>query len=116
MTEQSTAAAERSAHVERQPRAPVVTWPIVETAAGVWKLRAVVDAERAGWVEGVAAAATEVRAIARRMRDCVAHDPPAEAASTHDVLAKAAVLEQAADALAEMQRKREPTGLEERGA
>jgi len=108
MTDQSTAAAERSAHVTRQPRAQVVTWPVVETAPGAWKLRAVVDAERAGYAEGMAAAATVARATAARIR--------ARAHGCHVAASNASTLEMHADALAEMQRRAEPTGLEERGA
>jgi len=67
----------------------------------------VTDSERAAWREGVNAAATELRAIAARLRrmDAV----------RLEVLANAATLEMAADALAEMPMVREPTGLEIRG-
>lgn len=63
--------------------------------------------ERAAWREGVNAAATELRAMAARMRrmDAV----------RLEVLANAATLEMAADALAEMPMVRAPTGLEYRG-
>ena len=60
--------------------------------------------ERAAWREGVNAAATELRAIAARMRRL---DPV-----RLEVLANASTLEMAADALAEMPMVREPTGLE----
>jgi len=67
----------------------------------------VTDSERAAWREGVNAAATELRAMAARLRrmDAV----------RLEVLANAATLEMAADALAEMPMVREPTGLEIRG-
>lgn len=46
MSEQSDAAAERSAHVTRGAAAPAPTRsPVVEIAPGVWKLRVVVDLE-----------------------------------------------------------------------
>lgn len=63
--------------------------------------------ERAAWREGVNAAATELRAMASRLRrmDAV----------RLEVLANAATLEMAADALAEMPMVRAPTGLEYRG-
>jgi hypothetical protein len=67
----------------------------------------VTDSERAAWREGVNAAATELRAIAARMRRM---DPV-----RLEVLTNAATLEQAADALAEMPMVREPTGLDFRG-
>ena len=65
------------------------------------------DIERAAWREGVNAAATELRAIAARLRrmDAV----------RLEVLANAATLEMAADALAEMPITRASTGLEYRG-
>ena len=65
------------------------------------------DIERAAWREGVNAAATELRAIAARLRrmDAV----------RLEVLANAATLEMAADALAEMLITRASTGLEYRG-
>lgn len=65
------------------------------------------ESERAAWREGVNAAATELRAIAARLRrmDAV----------RLEVLSNAATLEQAADALAELPMVREPTGLEFRG-
>ena len=65
------------------------------------------DSERAAWREGVNAAATELRAMAARLRrmDAV----------RLEVLANAATLEMAADALAEMHMVREPTGLDFRG-
>lgn len=65
------------------------------------------DSERAAWREGVNAAATELRAMAARLRrmDAV----------RLEVLSNAATLEQAADALAEMPMARALTGLEYRG-
>jgi transposase InsO family protein len=57
--------------------------------------------------EGIAAAATELRAIAARMRKMDLVDL--------QVLANAATLEQAADALAELPAARKLTGLEYRG-
>ena len=57
--------------------------------------------------EGIADAATELRAIAARMRKMDLVDL--------QVLANAATLEQAADALAELPAARKPTGLEYRG-
>jgi hypothetical protein len=57
--------------------------------------------------EGIAAAATELRAIAARMRRMDLVDL--------QVLANAATLEQAADALAELPAARKLTGLEYRG-
>jgi hypothetical protein len=67
----------------------------------------VTDSERAAWREGVNAAATQLRAIAARLRRM---DPV-----RLEVLANAATLEMAADALAEMPMTRAPTGLEYRG-
>ena len=65
------------------------------------------DSERTAWREGVNAAATELRAMAARLRrmDAV----------RLEVLANAATLEMAADALAEMPMTRALTGLEYRG-
>ena len=63
--------------------------------------------ERAAWREGVNAAATELRAIAARMRRL---DPV-----RLEVPANASTLEMAADALAELPMVRAPTGLEYRG-
>lgn len=63
--------------------------------------------ERAAWREGVHAAATELRAIAARLRRM---DPV-----RLEVLANASTLEMAADALAELPMVREPTGIEYRG-
>lgn len=60
--------------------------------------------ERAAWREGVHAAVAEVRAIAARMRRL---DPV-----RLEVLANAATLEQAAEAVEAMPMVREPTGLE----
>ena len=57
--------------------------------------------------EGIAAAATELRAIAARLRRMDLVDL--------QVLANAATLEQAADALAELPAARKLTGLEYRG-
>jgi len=57
--------------------------------------------------EGIADAATELRAIAARMRRMDLVDL--------QVLSNAATLEQAADALAELPAARKPTGLEYRG-
>jgi len=57
--------------------------------------------------EGIAAAATELRAIAARMRRMDLVDL--------QVLSNAATLEQGADALAELPAARKPTGLEYRG-
>lgn len=64
MTEQSNAAAERSAHVARTATRALDV-PVVEVAPGVWKLRAVaeLEAERdaafvRGWEAGREAAAT----------------------------------------------------------
>jgi hypothetical protein len=57
--------------------------------------------------EGIAAAATELRASAARLRRM---DPV-----DLQVLSNAATLEQAADALAELPAARKPTGLEYRG-
>jgi hypothetical protein len=67
----------------------------------------VTDSERAAWREGVNAAATELRAMAARLRRM---DPV-----RLEVLANAATLEMAADALAEMPMTRSLTGLEYRG-
>jgi hypothetical protein len=61
----------------------------------------------AAWREGIAAAATELRAIAARLRRMDLVDL--------QVLANAATLEQAADALAELPAARKLTGLEYRG-
>ncbi len=47
MTAQSTAAAERSAHVTRGPAQSPAACPVVEVAPGVWKLRRVAELERA---------------------------------------------------------------------
>jgi hypothetical protein len=63
--------------------------------------------ERTAWREGVNAAATELRAMAARLRRM---DPV-----RLEVLANAATLEMAADTLAEMPMTRAPTGLEYRG-
>jgi hypothetical protein len=57
--------------------------------------------------EGIGAAASELRAIAARMRRMDLVDL--------QVLSNAATLEQAADALAELPAARNPTGLEYRG-
>lgn len=44
---QDTAAAERSAHVERGPAQSPGAWPVVEVAPGVWQLRRIWELERA---------------------------------------------------------------------
>lgn len=46
-TDQRTDAAERSAHVTRGETLRTVTSPMVEIKPGVWKLRAVIEAEEA---------------------------------------------------------------------
>lgn len=45
-TGQSTDAAQRSAHVLRGPAQEAGQCPVVEVSAGVWKLRAVVEARQ----------------------------------------------------------------------
>lgn len=47
MTDQTTAAAERSAHVTRGPAAVRCVSPVVEVSPGIWQLRRVAELEAA---------------------------------------------------------------------
>lgn len=112
---QSTAAAERSAHVTRGPATRDAQALLREVTPGRYQLAAVSDAYRAG----INAAAVELRRQAREMRQAVARDPTHACGAPLDralaVLSRAAALEIAADSLAELPGGYEPSGLEYRG-
>lgn len=69
MTDQTSAAAERSAHVSRGPDPGQTISPVVEIAPGVFRLRAIVEAEAQAWRAGAMAmreaAAAAVLAVTR---------------------------------------------------
>ena len=64
MTEQTNAAAERSAHVVRGVTPPHAGWPVVEVSPGTFRLQAIVAAEAA--CEAAPATARQANAFADR--------------------------------------------------
>jgi hypothetical protein len=131
MTDQTTAAAERSAHVERGTAPAASTCPVVEIAPGVWQLRRVAElearrsdltiGEAAAWEAARDACEREAREIAARMRESVANDEPDEDGlpqpCTLAVRQSAAAADLIADAIARLQPPRAiETGLHGRGA
>lgn len=74
MSEQNTAAAERSAHVSRGPAATEgLIWPAIEISKGVWKLRRVAELEAE--LEAVRAQRELLWVALKRLTNSMADEP-----------------------------------------